>query len=245
MSFGPSIIHQGGAGIQALAHLQGVRWKTHGMKIDWTKVNPVEGQNEIVTFDVSAGSGNITIVFGGQTATVAFDATGPTIEAALEALSSIGNGNVRVTRDTATVTIEFVEDLRHTNVGAVTGTGITSPVVSQIGAAAADVTLTDGRVVKIGDKYIPEGTVLSQVTATGLFAPADTTASDGRQTVDATQRGKSFVLNEAIVKSDPGSDHTGKVFDAGTVFEARLKIGGTGQPTRTNFVAMFPGVAFA
>jgi hypothetical protein len=243
-SFGTTDTHIGGRGAQVLAHLQGARKKPHGLTIDWDTVEAVAGQNEIVTLAVTAETGNITFVFGGQTATVAYDASAETLETAIEALSTVGNGNVKVTKASSVFTVEFINDLAKTNVGTVTSSGTTVAVVQE-GAADADLTLGDGTVVKAGKKYIPAGTILSQITASGKYGPADTSASDGRQTVDATQRGKSWILNEDIFEDDLGSDHNADAFDAGTVYEARLKVGGTNQPTRTNFVAMFPQVRFA
>jgi hypothetical protein len=114
---------------------------------------------------------------------------------------------------------------------------------STVTAVSVDTTLPDDTVVKAGDKYIRYGTVLTQITAGGKYGPADTGASDGRQTVDGTVRGKSFILNETVVYSEPGSDHPA-VFDGGRVFKGRLVYGGAGQPTEANLETMFPGITF-
>lgn len=240
-SFGPTTIHTGGRGTEVLANKVGARWKIGGVTIDWDTVAPVAGVNEIVTLTVTAVTGNITFVLGGQTATVAYDATAATLETAIEALSTVGNGNVKVDKAADVFTVEFINALAKTNVGAVTSAG-TTVAVSRQGAPDASVTLTDGTIVEAGKKYIPAGTVLSEITASGKFGPADTAQSDGRQMVDASMRGKSFVLNRDIFMDDLGSAHNAELFDAGQAYESRLKIGGTGQPTRANFTAMFPGV---
>lgn len=45
--------------------------------------------------------------------------------------------------------------------------------------------LTSGTHYDATTKVIPSGLVLGKVTATGLYGPYDSTASDGRQTVDS------------------------------------------------------------
>jgi len=110
-------------------------------------------------------------------------------------------------------------------------------------AVSVDTTLSDGTVVKAGDKYIRYGTVLSQITASGKYGPADTSVSDGRQLVDATVRGRSFILDETVVYSEPGSDHPA-VFDGGRVFKGRIVYGGANQPTEANIETMFPAITF-
>lgn len=114
---------------------------------------------------------------------------------------------------------------------------------SLVSAVNADTTLDDGTVVRAGDKYLRFGQVLTQVTAGGKYGPADTSASDGRQLVDATVRGKSFILDETVVYSEPGSDHPA-VFDGGRVFKGRILYGGSNQPTEANIETMFPGITF-
>lgn len=112
-----------------------------------------------------------------------------------------------------------------------------------ITAVSVDTTLTDDTIVKAGDKYIRYGTTLTQVTAGGKYGPSDTSVSDGRQLVDATVRGKAFMLNETVVMSEPGSDHPA-VFDGGRVFKGRLVYGGANQPTEANLETMFPDITF-
>jgi hypothetical protein len=114
---------------------------------------------------------------------------------------------------------------------------------STVTAVTEDTTLDDGTVVKNGDSYIRYGTVLSQITIGGKYGPADTGASDGRETVTNAVRGRAFILNETVVKSEPGSDHPA-VFDGGRVFKGRLKYGGSGEPTEANLETMFPDITF-
>jgi hypothetical protein len=85
--------------------------------------------DEIVVITVSATGGTFTITFGGQTtAGIAYNAAAGVAQAALEALSSIGVGNIIVTKDSALVfRLHFTGLLAGTNVGAVTttATGLT------------------------------------------------------------------------------------------------------------------------
>lgn len=110
--------------------------------------------------------------------------------------------------------------------------------------SGSDVTLTDGTVVKIGDKYIEVGTTLSMITASRKYGPVATGAADGREVVTNAKRGEVWVIDKTLLKSELGSDHTGSLFDGGIVFRDRLKIGGAGQPTEANFETMFPAITF-
>lgn len=82
--------------------------------------------NEVVTLSETGtiSGGTWTITFGGQTTSaIAHDADAATIEAAFEALSTVGAGNGTVTGGpigTTPVVITFTEDLANTNVGPVT-----------------------------------------------------------------------------------------------------------------------------
>lgn len=68
-------------------------------------------------------AGTFTLTFGGQeTSSLDYNASSETIQAALEALSSIGVGNVSVSSVADGFTIEFIGSLANTNVGAVTET---------------------------------------------------------------------------------------------------------------------------
>ncbi|MBS1702909.1 MAG: hypothetical protein JST12_14690 [Armatimonadetes bacterium] len=113
---------------------------------------------------------------------------------------------------------------------------------STVPANSVNTTLPDGTIVPAGTKYIRYGTVMSRITASNKFGPADTTAADGRQLVTNAQRGNSFVLDRTITEAEYASNTVGDVYDGGNAFEARLLIGGTNQPTRQNFVDMFPKV---
>lgn len=102
------------------------------------------------------GSGltSFTVTFGGQTTTaIAAAATAATVQAALEALSTIGAGNVAVTGSTSgPYTLTFQGALANTNVAQVTatptgGTGTITPSTTTAGGADAS---SDGREILAG-----------------------------------------------------------------------------------------------
>lgn len=248
-SIGNQTTLAGGRNLTASVNPSLRRLKPGGITIDWDTVS--RGLNETVTITVTATGGTFTITFGGQaTGALAYNASAATVEDALEGLSSIGNGNVQVSLSGGVYTLEFIEDLRNTDVGAVTVatgslTGGTATVaVSRAGASVGAATLASGQVVPDSVKYIELGTIMTRITASGKFGPADTSASDGREIVTNAVRGDCFVLDRDILYTDLDSDHTGEVFDSGTVFKSRLKIGGTNQPTEANVETMLPGITF-
>lgn len=104
-------------------------------------------------------------------------------------------------------------------------------------------TLPDGRSVAIGEHYLPCGTVLLKIEATGLYGPADASALDGRQTFTSARRGEAFLLNRTVIETDPVSAHPA-VFDGGRVHRERLVMNGANQPTQADVLAMFPDVTF-
>ncbi|MCW5936736.1 MAG: head decoration protein [Fimbriimonadaceae bacterium] len=251
--FGPTDIGKTGRGLTCIADPSTGRRKVGGLTIDWSTV-PTIGINEVQTVTVTGSptGGTFQLGFGGQTTSnLNHNADAATIEAALEALSTIGNGNARVS-GTGPFTVEFVEGLRNSDVALMTLaannlTGGSTPSVTIVettkGRAEADLTLTDGTVVKAGDKFLEYGTVLVEITASGKYGPYDANASDGRQTV-ASKRGKVWIKGQTLVKSELGSDHTGDVYDEGIFFKARVKVGGTGQPTEANLLSALPGVTW-
>lgn len=115
------------------------------------------GVNEVVTFTEATNitAGSYTLTFGGQeTAPIAWDATAAQVQAALEALSTIGAGNILVTGmagglTAAPATLTFVNALGNTNVGAITSnqTGLTGTfniAVQTAGVTSAKLFIEDG-----------------------------------------------------------------------------------------------------
>lgn len=87
--------------------------------------------NEIQSVTVDATSGTYTLTYAGQTtAALDFDAAASAVQAALEALSNIGAGNVSVTGGpgdsggTTPYLVEFIGDLANTNVAQMTATDV-------------------------------------------------------------------------------------------------------------------------
>jgi len=101
------------------------------------------GTNEVQTVTITGTptGGTFTLTFRGATTTgIAYNATADAVETALEALSTIGDGDVRVTGGPGPGTpyvITFVNDLGHQNVSNVTAsaaslTGGTTPAVTVV-----------------------------------------------------------------------------------------------------------------
>ncbi len=133
------------------------------------KYGPYAVTDEAVTL-TEGGSGltSFTLTFGGQTtASIDDDATAAQVQAALEALSTVGAGNVVVTGGplaTGPFTVTFVGDLADTNVGAITTTptGGTGTVTASVVTAGG----TEGS----GGLDVLAGFLMNDVKA-----PADTT----------------------------------------------------------------------
>ncbi len=111
--------------------------------------------------------------------------------------------------------------------------------------AGAAVTLVDGQVIAIGEKYARYGQVIVQATSgtyIGKWGPYDSAATDGRQTM---VRGTTYVVNRTAVNSEPMDDYP-EAIEGGRVFLAKILQSGVGAaslaagPTRANLDAAFP-----
>jgi hypothetical protein len=74
-----------------------------------------EGSNEVqkVTVEEAEAGSTFTLTYEGKTtAAIAFDAEPEALGEALEALSTIGAGNVKVEGEAGAWTVEFIEDLK-------------------------------------------------------------------------------------------------------------------------------------
>lgn len=94
-----------------------------GMKFMFVNLSAAEtaGTNEQQTITIDAAGGTFTITFGGQTTTaLAWNAAANVVQAALEALSTIGTGNITVGLVGLVYTLTFRNALGNTNVAAVT-----------------------------------------------------------------------------------------------------------------------------
>lgn len=104
----------------------------------------VAGQDSSQTVTISNSTGGtFTLTFDGQTtAAIAYNASAAAVQSALEALSSIGVGNVSVTGSNGgPYTVTFIGDFARTNVSTMTASG-----TSLVGAghAVAVAVLTTG-----------------------------------------------------------------------------------------------------
>lgn len=121
-------------------------------------VGPYTGDStdEVQTI-TEGGSGltSFTLTFGGETTdSIDDDATAADVQAALEALSTIGEGNVAVT-GTGPWTVRFQGDLENTNVAQMTATptgGTGTITIATTTAGGADGS-SDGREVLLGHLY--------------------------------------------------------------------------------------------
>ncbi|MGV3619114.1 MAG: hypothetical protein ACO1SV_27625 [Fimbriimonas sp.] len=243
MTFGrQSILQVGLGGYRASATPVDLRYKIGGVTIDWADVTAIGGRNTIGTITVDATGGTFTLTYGGQTtAAIAENAAAATVQAALQALSTIGVGNIQVTGAAGgPFTYEFVEDLRHSVTTALTGngaslTGGAGTVViaeTQAGATDVDETLPGGVIAKVGVKVLRAGTIIYRKVS-GLYAPA--------VTATALVRGETYVIDKHYFQ-DVDGDLAGEVFDEGVAFKDRLLVGGTNQATLANALAALPAL---
>jgi len=105
--------------------------------------SPGTNEQQTATITGTPTGGTFTLTFAGATtATIAYDAAASAVQSALELLSTIGAGNVKVTGSAGgPYTVEFINDLADTNVAAMTAsgaglTGGTTPGVTIATAAA-------------------------------------------------------------------------------------------------------------
>jgi Bacteriophage lambda head decoration protein D len=236
------------------------KWKAN-VTLDATKFS-ANGTNEVQTITVSGSptGGTLGVLsFGGVSTgdpsvdpTLPYNATAAQVLAAIEGLPYlgpseemlyIGVGNVTVTLSGGVYTVTFVGQLAGANMPqlVVTGTALTGGTTP----AVATATSTAGQPGIYPNGYIPCGTVLGKVTATGLYGPYNSSASDGTQTAagilfddcevvipwnnaELTQIGGAMVVNDAVVsqmmlpvQSGPGAiDSGGKTALAQINFQA-------------------------
>ncbi len=166
--------------------------------------------------DPTAGTFIITVPAyldrpGGNTASLAYNATAAVVQAALEAV--VGIGNVIVTGPASFVyTITFLGALGN------------MPALS-----VADITtLTSATSVVV--TTTTQGNALG-----GYYGPYASGASDGRQTLT---RGRCFLLDRTIVKSQMRSDQVSGI-EGGMVFLQRI-VDVSGNPSEANLLTAFP-----
>lgn len=168
-----------------------VKSGTHIGRVTATKLGgPYDGTSEEIQTLTEGGSGltSFTITFGGQTtAAIDDDATAADVQTALEALSTIGAGNVVVTGGplaTGPFSVKFVGALANTNVAAMTttptgGTGTVVVATTTAGGTAIDSPAGLGKsvghlrndlLIKPGEKHLVS--VVHSGTVDRRFLPA-------------------------------------------------------------------------
>lgn len=124
-----------------------------GMRFKFVNLSAAEtaGTNEQQTITISATGGTFTISFGGYTTSaLAYNASASTVQAALEALASIGANNILVGLGGSVYTLTFRNALGNTNVAAVT----TDATLLTGGAGTAVVATTVPGVAAIGQLVV-------------------------------------------------------------------------------------------
>jgi hypothetical protein len=244
--YGRQVLEQTGDPIAVLAELEGARWKAGGITFDWSLVTAVtedttldDGtivktgdkyvrygtvvdeitQAEVQTIDLSGGDdptgGTWELTIAGETIEgLAHNVSAATLQAAIRALSFDGTDAVTVGKTGFVYTITF----------------------PHYSGNVATVTVDSTALTSGGTVTVTIGTTTQGVANQGKFGPVDTTATDGRQ---AMARGETYVVNETVLMSELGSDHI-PVFEGGLVWQARLLVGGTNQPTLANLLTALP-----
>lgn len=149
---------------------------------------------------------------------IAYNASAAVLQAAIRAAFADIPGAEKITVALATFvyTITFPPEWGDVAIATADGTGMTTATAITIAAS------TPG------------------AAAAGKFGPAETGASDGRQTLT---RGGVFLLNETVKESDLHSDHP-PVLEGGKVWKARIVQGGT-TPTIANLETAMPRLKYA
>lgn len=170
--------------------------------------------------DPTGGAAASITVLGQQLLAVPYNITAAALQALLRALPVADAELITVTKSGFVYTVNF-------------------PV--SMGNVAAAIGDTTGFTGGGGDTFaITVTTVTSGVTNAGKFGPADTTATDGRQTMT---RGQIFLVNETVKESDLHSDHP-PVLEGGKVWQARILIAGN-SPSLATIAAAMPRLSYA
>lgn len=133
------------------------------------------GTNEVQTVTLAGSPTSFVLTLDSHdTPDIDGDATAAEVQSALESLPNVGVGNVTVT-GSGPYSVKFSAILG--NVAQMTGT-----TTGGTSASVTVATTTAGANAHYANGYIPSGTVLGKVSATGLYGPYDSSVSDGRQT---------------------------------------------------------------
>lgn len=252
-SYGRQVLATTGTDIQVTA--DGMPdWHAIGITIDWSTVTAVSGSDatyadetvvkvgakglefgtvllRITTTEVQTATisgtptgGSFTLTGNGfTTPAIAFNASAATVQTAVRGLGG-DYSNVVVTGSAGgPYTITFPADVG--NPAQLVKTA------SLTGGSSPDVTMA---------------TTTGGNSGGGKWGPYDSGASDGRQTLS---RGNCVILNRTVLELGfagvvaTASDHPG-VIEGGLVWKARIKAGGSGQPSFSNLEAALPRLRY-
>lgn len=164
------------------------------------RLGPYGGRtNEVQTVNLGAATaGTVTITVDGETTSaLAFNATTAAVQAALEALSNVGPGDIVVTGGPlpGAITLTFGGRYRGVNVAAVTvtPTGLTGGTVTVATTTAGGSTVSDGRETPVGFLYNAISVPANQATKVAAaivdsFAVVDVTKLPTGNGLDAAAR---------------------------------------------------------
>lgn len=97
-------------------------------------------------------------------------------------------------------------------------------------------TYLDGVIVPVGKKALRYGTVLAKVTATGKFAPYDSSKTNGQEISGV---GRTYIVNHTVVQDDPKSDHPPAMY-GGMAWKERILMGSGDLITEADLLAACP-----
>jgi hypothetical protein len=124
--------------------------------------------------------------------------------------------------------------------------GITVDWTTVAAVTGSAVTLADGQVIAVGDKYLRYGQVVTRITSSGKYGPYDPGASDGRELL---VRGRAFVLNRTALAAEPMDEYP-EAIEGGRIYRARLIQSEAAAhtlalgPTFAEVIATFPSFLF-
>jgi hypothetical protein len=159
-----------------------------------TILGELVGTDEVqtVTIPTNNTGGTFTITYSGQTTSaLAYNATAAQVQAALEALSNIGPGNIQVTLAAGVYTLTFRGTLGQTNVAAVT----TTPSLTG-GTNTAAVATGTGGVAGTAGTYAPylSGNTNGTQIPKGVLQYACTTDASGNVSPGTSTSGNEWGL---------------------------------------------------
>jgi hypothetical protein len=190
-----------------------------GLGVAWNDLNgpgTTKGNNEVqrVALTGTVTGGTFKLKFGGQqTGDIAFNATAAQVDAALEALSSIGAGNVSVTGGpgpNSPWSVEFTGDLGLTDVPAMTAT----KNLTGTGTGVSITTLTGGSAPVFNGFLVENGNISAYIgykDATAVGGPTDRMVHPvdrGNQVEGYTVAGTDYPATQQFVDPSPADPNS-------------------------------------